>query len=769
MKNIILFLSLFITHLSFSQIGMGEWRLHIPSNDAVNVEDGGNSIHVSYNNALLSYDIESGEITRRDKVNYLSEIELSTIGFDKATSQLFIGYETGNIDVLKDEKITNLPYITNASITGDKSIYSIKSHKGFVYLSTGFGIVVINPVSLEVFDTYYPTGGFTPIIDINFYEDSIFALTETKLYKGKVDNEFLADPNQWELDDRLIDYQGDGVYQQIISFQNEQYVSYNDEDYGQDSIFKLSDGSYVLSGYELYSLSNTEDKFMVGIDGGLLIYDEALALVDNFYQNPSGEFPAVYDAIFKEGTYYYADNRAGFLKASNPFNTESLGFDGPYNKLAYRLDWGDGKIGVAGGQLSGKNPAFQRHGGYTFEDETWVNFNPITQEKLNPPGFWDMVSVAVDPKNSDRVAFGSYSEIPLILIEDGSSVADTFTPNNSYLEWTSLGNNWSYVTDVCFDNDGNLWILNALSAKPLKVYTKDGLWYEFNLPSTISNQYMSDLKIDYNGVKWFNVVGLGVVAFDEGEDFEDLSDDRHKIFGTGANSGDLPTNNATAIAVDFDNEIWVGTSSGLRVLYNTSNIFDAAPGEYNFQKILKQFEENTEEILKNVSIIDIEVDGANRKWIATENSGIFLFSENGLEIISEFTKENSPLVSNDIEDVAIDQNTGEVFIATLNGLVSYRGDATYGDNNYENVIVFPNPVKPDYHGPVSMQGIAYNSAVRITDISGNLVYSTVSNGGTVTWDGKTLQGERAKTGVYLIWTAPSEGKGRKVGKVVFIN
>lgn len=769
MKNTVIFLTFLIANFTIAQIGMGEWRLHIPSNDAVNVADGGSSIHVSYNNAVLSYDIETGEITRRDKVNYLSEIEVSTIGFDEASSQLFIGYETGNIDVLKDEKITNLPYIVNASITGDKSIYSIKSYENFIYLSTGFGVVVIDPVSLEVSDTYYPTGGFDPVIDINFFNDSIYALTESKLFKGKVDNPFLADPNQWVEDSRLLDYSGQGVYKQIIDFQNEQYVSYNDQAYGQDSIFKLNDGSNILSGYELYGLSTTNEKLMIGIDGGLLVYDETLTQIDNFYQNPSGEFPAVYDAVFKDGVYYYADNRAGFLKASNPFNVEVLGFDGPYNKLAYRIAWGDGKLGVAGGQLSGKNPAFQRHGGYTFENEEWVNFNPINQEKLNPPGFWDMVSVAVDPKNSDRVAFGSYSEIPLILIEDGTTVADTFTPNNSYLEWTSLGNNWSYVTDVSFDNDGNLWVLNALSSKPLKVYTKDGLWYEFNLPSSASNQYMSDLTIDYNGVKWFNVVGIGVIAFDEGEDFEDLSDDQFKVFGTGANSGDLPSNNATAITVDFDNEIWVGTPAGLRVLYNTSNIFDAAPGEYNFQKILKQFEENTEEVLKNVSIVDIEVDGANRKWIATESSGVFLFSANGLELIREFTKENSPLVSNDIEDIAIDQNTGEVYFATLNGLVSYRGDATYGDNNYENVIVFPNPVKPDYHGPISMQGIAFNSAVRITDVSGNLVYSTVSNGGTVTWDGNTLQGERAKTGVYLIWTAPAEGKGRKVGKVVFIN
>ena len=312
MKNTVIFLTFLIANFTIAQIGMGEWRLHIPSNDAVNVADGGSSIHVSYNNAVLSYDIETGEITRRDKVNYLSEIEVSTIGFDEASSQLFIGYETGNIDVLKDEKITNLPYIVNASITGDKSIYSIKSYENFVYLSTGFGVVVIDPVSLEVSDTYYPTGGFDPVIDINFFNDSIYALTESKLFKGKVDNPFLADPNQWVEDSRLLDYSGQGVHKQIIDFQNEQYVSYNDQAYGQDSIFKLNDGSNILSGYELYGLSTTNEKLMIGIDGGLLVYDETLTQIDNFYQNPSGEFPAVYDAVFKDGVYYYADNRAGF-------------------------------------------------------------------------------------------------------------------------------------------------------------------------------------------------------------------------------------------------------------------------------------------------------------------------------------------------------------------------------------------------------------------------------------------------------------------------
>ncbi|SFT84254.1 hypothetical protein SAMN05216474_2629 [Lishizhenia tianjinensis] len=769
MKKLIALVSLFSITLTSAQIGMGEWRLHIPSNNAVAIAGDKQNVHVMYDNALLSYDVNANEVTRRDKIDYLSEIELSTIGFDTESQQLFIGYETGNIDVLKGERTTNLPYILNANITGDKSIYSIEAHENIVYLATGFGIVLINPSNLEVIDTYYPSSGNQAIVDIDFHHDSIFALTSDKLYRGALNNNFLADPSQWVVDQRLADYSAEGAYTHITTFIDEQYVIYRHENYEEDTIFQLSTGDVFLDQREINQISITDNRMAVCMEGGTVIYDETLNILDNIYQYVNQVYPSSRGAMFINNQFYIADNNSGFVRASNAFYSEILGFDGPYNKLAVALDWGDGKLAVAGGQLDGKNPAFRRHGAYTFEEEQWINFNPGNQALMDASGYWDIISVAVDPYNSDRVAFGTYSQLPLLLTEDGVNITDTFTPSNSYLEFSSLGNGWSYVSDMAFDNDGVLWVLNSLSAKPLKAYTPDGQWYEFQLPSSVSNKYTGDLVIDYNGVKWFSVTGTGVVAFDEGKDLEDPSDDEYKILGTSENNGDLNSDQISAMVVDFDNELWVGSPNGLRILYATSGVFDADPGDYNFQNLVKQFEENAEEILKNVYITDIAVDGANRKWIGTENSGVFLFSENGLEVIREFNTANSPLVSDAILDITIDQNTGEVFIATDNGLVSYRSDATFGDSEYENVVVFPNPVRPEYEGMITIQGIAFNSEVRITDVAGNLVYSTSSNGGTATWNGKTMEGQRAATGVYLIWTTPKEGKGRKVGKVVFIN
>ena len=258
-------------------------------------------------------------------------------------------------------------------------------------------------------------------------------------------------------------------------------------------------------------------------------------------------------------------------------------------------------------------------------------------------------------------------------------------------------------------------------------------------------------------------------GFNDNKTISNLSDDKYKNLNSGEFTGGLPSNTVNAIAVDFDNEIWIGTDNGFAVLYNSENVFDAAAGSYNAQRIKLEYEGNVEYVLGNTNIVDIEVDGANRKWFATANSGLILLSADGLEVISQFTTENSPLISNNIIDIKLDQTTGELYIVTDKGLISYRTDASYEDPAYSNVKVFPNPARPDFEGPITIQGIRYDSDIKITDVAGNLVYQTTSNGGTATWNGKTITGEKVTSGVYLIWTAPNEGKGRKVGKVLVIH
>jgi hypothetical protein len=348
-------------------------------------------------------------------------------------------------------------------------------------------------------------------------------------------------------------------------------------------------------------------------------------------------------------------------------------------------------------------------------------------------------------------------------------VTDTFTPTNSTLKASANGGLWSLVSALSYDAEGNLWAVNGYSDQPLNVYTKEGNWISFDCGSSAKNKFSRKLSIDYNGNKWFSLEGAGLLGYNHNKTLSDPSDDQLVRLNTGSTTGALPSDRVTAIAVDFDNKIWIGTDNGFAILYNSESVFDALPGAYNAQRIKLDFEGNVEYLLGSTYITDIEVDGGNRKWIGTANTGIFLLSTDGLEILQHYTVENSPMISNNVMDMQINQVTGEMFIITDKGLLSLRIDASYEDPEYSDVQVFPNPVMPSFFGPVTIQGIKYNSDVKVTDVAGNLVYKTTSNGGTATWNCKNLNGERVQTGVYLIWTTPNDGKGRKVGKVTIIN
>ncbi|MEX2485181.1 MAG: hypothetical protein WED10_11495 [Brumimicrobium sp.] len=775
MKLKIIFLLLILPfNIVLSQVGMGEWRMHISPNKAIDVAHGDGAVYAILSRGLLEYDLTAGEQTLRTAANYLSDVSPTALAYDKGSKTIFIGYENGNLDLLKDETIFNLPAILQSTIGGLKRINNIKCKDGNAYLATGFGIVVINVNKREVRDTYNPTPMDENIIDIALTEDSIYALTEGGMFVGALSNNFLADPSQWEQVNAVQNYTSEGVYNSMVSFEDELFFSYNNEIYNSDTLYHYTNGQLEVfqNEIEIGGLSTSSDFLLVSTAGSVIIYNQDLSESQSIYQYSHGAFVNPENAIYAEESFYLADKNSGLVKAKNAFESEQILFEGPRFNSAYNADWQSGKLAVGGGGINSTNPAYNNDGGYTSDGEAWRSFSKRNQPILDNKNIWDFISVAVNPSNTDQIAFGTYSELPIVLIDDGVNITDTFGYTNSLLSsMTGAPNGIAKITDLTFDDNSNLWVANSQANRPLKVRTEDGNWYDFDLGSSVSGNGTRRVVIDQNDVKWMGVDGIGVVAFDHGDELDDPSDDQYRILTTSPNSGDLPISTVEGIAVDFDNNIWVGTPEGMRVLYNTNNIFEAAPGEYNFQKLLIEFGENVEIVLGTTQITDIEIDGANRKWIGTANSGVFLLSPDGLEVEKSFSVDNSPLLSNNILDITIDQNNGEVYFVTNDGLISYRSDASTGDDNYSNVKVFPNPVHPDYFGPVTIQGIAYNSDVKITDVAGNLVYQTTSNGGTATWNGKTLQGERVQTGVYLIWTSidDPDRKGREVGKVVFIN
>lgn len=767
MKLLLVFL-LFALPLS-AQVGMGQWRLHVPAFRAIDVVQMNTTIFTAYENGVSEYNLSSKELSVWDAVNGISDISITCLGHSTSDNSLFIGYANGNLDKLKDNRLVNIPAIKLADIQGSKRINRIVSYGGSVYVATGFSIVKVDPIKNEVRDTYYPTNSTQGIVDLAFRNDSIFALTEDRLYVGNVNNPALADPMQWTEDVR-VPILSTSKYRDIEWADNELYISHIVDGFGQDSVYRLTASGLVSAisesfTMEIRSLQYVSNKLVVNYFDASKLYNSDLSQYGLIYTYGFGA-PNPMAIALTGGVYYVADGKYGLTEV-NGGAARRIAISGPPKKDFYAMDWQNGKLAIAGGGLSNIFLTYNSSGAYVFEEESWSLYDNTTVPTWSNQNIWDYLAVSINPTNSDELAVGTFSGIPLSII-NGSQV-DTFTSSNSAIDLHYGGLGWSLVSDVTYDESGNLWVLNGFTEEPLKVYTKDKEWYSFNSGPVSKNKFSKKLVVDYNDNKWFILRDVGLVGYKDAGTISNPSDDQYVILNAGESTGALPSNEVNAVAVDFDNEIWIGTDNGFAVLYNSDGAFGADLGEYNAQRIKLEFEGNVEYVLGATNITDIEVDGANRKWFGTSNAGIILLSPDGLEIIEQHTTENSPIISNNILDLKLDHRTGELYIITDLGLVSYRTDATYGDPDYSNVVVFPNPARPDFDGVITIQGIQYDSDVKITDAAGNLVYKTTSNGGTATWNGRTMDGQKVSSGVYLIWTAPNEGKGRKVGKVVVVN
>ncbi len=767
--------SFFSGFMASGQSAMGGWTLHVPAREASSVVIAGNMVYAAFDNGVLAYDKVAKEKSVMTVTNSLSDVSISTMGYESNTNTVVIGYRNGNVDLLRNNTVTNLPAIKLAQIQGIKEIQSIKSYLGRIYLATGFGVVVVDPIKKEVRETYYPTQLKEVIKDIAFSGDTIFVLTENRVLYGNKNNPALGDFNQWSLDTRFP-INPEKNYKNLLRINSDFLINRIDTSYGNDTVYRLTGSGLQaidVGGFNLQmnSISKHGNNLAVNVAGGIFVMNNDYSAVE-FTRNSyaAGEFPDINYSVLSDGFIWVADRFAGLVAIDPNGGYEKISFSGPPKSAFYKLDWEAGKLIATGGGLSGTYFTFNNAGFYLLNEQNWSLYSKQTVPQwADTLALFDFISASINPKNPNEFALGTYSGVPLTIVNQDKSDVKNFTINNSPLEPTILGNGWSYISDLQYDEQGNLWMINSYCDRTLKVRKPDGSWINMDMGIASKNGFSGNMAIDYNNNIWFAVEGKGLFALNYNETLDNVADDKKKQFLKGVGVGNLPSNSVRAIAVDFDNEIWVGTDAGFAIIYNSAGVFDAGPGEYDAQRIKLDFEGNVEYLLGGTVINDIEIDGGNRKWIGTEGTGIFLMSPDGLTILANYTTENSPLISNIVMDLEIDHNTGEVYAITDKGLISFRTDASYEDPDYEDVKVFPNPAGPNFNGWITIQGIRYNSDVKITDMGGKLVYQTTSNGGTAIWNGKNLDGTKVASGVYLIWTAANEGKGRKVGKVVVIN
>ncbi|MBD3636530.1 MAG: hypothetical protein HUJ25_04245 [Crocinitomicaceae bacterium] len=765
MNRILLIFSLCLFVPVFGQIGMHDWRIHFSAFKAIGIAENKSSVFMACNNGIVEYDTEDNSINTLTVTNGLSDLGISTIaGYNDIIA---IGYANGNIDIVEGNSITNIPWIKKAEISGNKKVNAFYFDGDLIYVASNIGLVVIDNVKKEIKDTYYPYEN--PVIqDVTVFQDTLFCGTPQGIYQAHKNQPFLNNKDQWTKKQNLPATLVNANIKAVETFGTKLVFAYGDPAFQGDSLYYYENGTvnaFAGNPLEVLRLHVDENQLILCTYGDAQVIDENMQQTALIFQI-EGEAPLFMGCLNKNDYYWMADQNHGMVKAIDSWNNQSVFSNTPYTDGSYRMDIQYGTLLVAGGGLTHnlQNNYF-RNGIYKFEDETWTNFNDRTQDSIKYDEHWDFISVVVNPENTDELAFASSSLGGLMVVKDGETISMVYDESNSPIE---MYNGKIVISDMKYDNDGNLWIVNQ-GVEPLKMLSADGIWYSFSMGSAAKNTHPYRLIIDRNGNKWVGFNQVGLVAFNENETYSDVSDDQLRLLTTAEGYGNLPTPFPKALAEDIDGEIWIGTDLGLVVLYNTTALYDGGFGDYDANPILIEVDGEVEKLLGESDITCITVDGGNRKWIGTSSSGVFCLSEDGTEEIYRYTKENSPLVSNNIFDIRIDHLTGEVYFATESGLVSVRTDATIGDSEFSNVTVFPNPVRPEYSGPITIQGLGYESDVKITDVSGNVVYKTQSNGGTVIWNGQTLHGERAKSGVYLVWTAVASGKGKNVAKIVLIN
>lgn len=761
MKNSIFLIVTFLCLNGFSQdIEIGQWRDYLPYNSGQYVEKMNGKIYIATQNSLFYYHLNDNTLNRLSKTNGLSDVNISVMKKSLNDDLIIVAYQNASIDIISQDGIENISDIKRANIIGLKSINNITFYGQEAYLSCSFGIVQLDLEKNEVKSTYFLNKNQNlSVNDLVFYNDTIFAATDSGIYKGGIENN-LNDYRMWhpipnaqkiteiELSQNTIYYTQ--LSDSIFSLVNGQGSFIAEEQYLR-KIKVIEEQLYVLSRSKLKKLNST----------GLELLSESSFL---YKAN---------DVIKEESNFWIADGGSALILVDELNNYRQFKPEGPESDFVFSLSVSENNLFVSPGGISiiwNNNNTYK--GFYWFDSYSWNNLN---YNQLGETDIRDITTILQGPSQSLFLATWNDGIIQLKKEQNGYEYDKShnfFTTNGQIQSLSPEPSSSSYgrlrIKGLVFDNNGDLWATNSLVEKGLTRMDPQGQWQSYKIKSyNTLNDHLGDLIIDDYNQKWFYVAkGGGLLVYNDNNTPELENDDNDIHLTTTAGQGGLPSNSIYSLAKDLEGQIWIGTDKGLAVFYDPQNIFNE--NIIDAQQVLVEVDGYVEPILNNESITAIAIDGANRKWFGTQSSGLFVYSSDGSEQLQHFTENNSPLFSNSISSLAINQENGEVFVGTSKGLISYRSGAIEGGDTHSDVLVYPNPVRENYDGPIAIKGLVKDANVKITDINGSLVSELTALGGQAVWDGKNGDGIKASTGVYLVFTTNSNGTETNVAKILLI-
>ncbi|MGI8892440.1 MAG: two-component regulator propeller domain-containing protein, partial [Bacteroidia bacterium] len=664
----------------------------------------------------------------------------------------------------------NLSDIKRSNILSQKQINRINVIGNFAYVSTGFGIVVIDVAKREVKDTYKigPNGADLEIFEVAINANTIMAATKDGMYMADINNPFLVNFNNWTRDTTILP----GKYNTVTAFDNKFFANRNrfPENGQMDIIYYYDGGGWqildTINTFFVYRLKSTPAR-MVSVNAfSVSGYDANLDRVDYvFSQDPAKD--AYRDAVIDtDNNYWMADNNLGLARYIGNNTVVHIAPNGPATNNVFSIKSSNGDLWVAsGGRNLSAGPLFLSEGVYHYSDHTWTSYTG-GNTVVDLDTIFDPVEIAIDPSDSKHVFVGSWGR-GLVEIKDGQNIA-YYTEANSSLK--AISGTDVRVGGVAFDSNNNLWVNNALVDRPLSVKKTDGTWQSFAFPGVLTPTFSqtAQMVIDDSDQKWVIMAqNIGLFVFNDNGTISNTSDDQYRLYSTSVGNGNLPSASVHSLALDREGELWIGTDKGIAVIYSPGSVFSG--NNYDAQQILIQQDGYNQYLLETETVTAIAVDGANRKWFGTGKAGVFLMSADGTKQLQHFDMDNSPLPSNHILSIAINNKTGEIFFGTIEGIVSYRGTATEPLSSCQDLYAFPNPVKENYNGIVAISGVIGNGNIKITDVAGNVVHQARAEGSQAIWNARKLDGERVKTGVYLVFSTNEDGTETCTTKILVVN
>ena len=773
MKQHRLFTLLIALWLGFSSafaqngVSIGNWRTHLPYRKVIGVEQVGKKIYAATEYELFYKDLEDNSLSILNKVNGLSDIGISTVGFNKSQQKLFVAYTNANVDLIyADGTIKNMSDIKDKSIMGNKNINNVCFVGDLAYVACGFGIVVFDLKREEVKDTYYigDHGDAVNVKDIAFYNGWIYACTDDGVYRAPQDDAHLANYSVWSFDNSLIHPHLD--YSEMEVFAGKLLLNY-DGGFNADTLFVLNGNRWSYFNKEdvsqKFQMRAYDDKLVVSNCYDVAVFDRNLNQIMQIY-SPGGPIQPLAAAVDQSGSYWIGDSQRGLIMTTDGWNNMDMLPNGPASKNVFQLQSSGDQVWIAtGGYAANWSKRYMKDGVACFNG-LWSIFDQGNTPSLE--GISDFICTATDPNDPSVTYVGTWG-YGVLKLKNGELVEIYNAENSSLGYWTS-DPNYINISGLCFDSRGNLWVANTGANNLISVMERNGTWHSYNLGGSLGGIDIGTLLVDGNDYKWIIRRGGEVIVFNDNGTLDNSADDQVATLNTSSGHGAL-LGSVSCLAVDRNGVVWIGTDSGPCYISDSKKIFSGSA----FQASIKEVPRNdgtsqSDPLFDGSNVLSMAVDGSNNIWFGLE-SGVYLVAQDrNATQLHFFNTDNSPLLDNSVTTMAIDAN-GEVFFGTGSGVISYRGESTPPSPEVTDVIAYPNPVPKGYNGYVGIKGLVANSLVRITTVDGAFVTQLMSEGGQAVWDCTTVDGRKVSPGVYLIFTSTKDGANRFATKILVLN